>query len=269
MSNDATSAAGVCDESHPSDELLLQFAEGAVAAAHATAIAAHLRTCARCASITSEIARARAILQAALLRLDASEPPSWQAFATVAAPARASRATAERRSLLHAPPTLSVTVRRVRRMSTRVAAAVTLIAGVSYAAVYLRGRLSVTGPQSVPMSHAAPRHATTTIQQPTPSADFVVRIDSAAGDSRVVIDVVNVGDAVRVEVRGARDPHFESTNDALNVGLRRERATIHVTVPPRVTSLRVIANGREVARVNEGRVAPVMAERQGVVLLWY
>lgn len=270
MRNETGGCADPWDEGHPVDEMLLRVAEGAVGEDPAATVVAHLRACDRCASIVTEIARSRAVLRAALLQIDATEPASWRAPSPASARDTRLRTTPERlranlasRSEAHTPRP------RVWRLAAQFAAAATLIAGVAYGAVAWRARRAVTRPVVTSPPRPLPGPSRNVVMQPAPADVFQVLIDSAAHGSRVVISVAATGDAVGIEVRGARSPHFRSASDAMTVVLQRDLATIVITVPVGLASLRVVANGREVAHVKQGRVTPALATGQGIDVPWY
>jgi len=257
-------------DGHLSDATLLRVADGVVVPDVADAVAAHLRSCARCAATVEEITQAGAVLMTALRQLDASEPAAWREWRP--APARG---TAVRRAHERTPrgfwswQARPVQRQRLRRIAALFAAVTTCIAGVAYATAYWHARTSPAAPTPSRPSRAVPNLAKNAIVVPAPGADFRVRIDSAAPGSRVVVDLAGAGDDLRVEVRGARQPRFQSARGALSVILQRDFATIVVTVPPGVALLRIDANGREVVRVEDGRVVPATARDRGVDVPWY
>jgi hypothetical protein len=149
----------------------------------------------------------------------------------------------------------------------RVAAVLTCLAGIAYGADWVRAHRSPGATIRPGTARTVPPAPQNAIVVPVRGSGFRVRIDSAANGSRIVIRTADGGE-VRVDVSGARDPRFQSDSDVLTVALHGEPATILVVVPSGMASVVIEANGREIVRLQDGRVTPAAAQREGVVVRW-
>ncbi len=275
--------------SHPSEALLLAFADHELEGAQRREVEAHVQRCDLCRHALREVEQAMAGLTVELALLDASAPGEWQAPAAIA-PARRgggesspSRVGAGERMRAHPasvwrPVRTTPAARRVAPL--RWAAALVLVVGGGAAAMSAPTWFASASPAPAVVTErtatAAPPAASTAVSSAAVSilpaggaATVVLTSAPGASDGRVIVEVSDRSD-VQVTVTTATSEHatprFTSAEGRLAVQLTGKGALVRVAIPATLRAARITHDGATVVSVADGVVAPAEARVEGIRL---
>jgi hypothetical protein len=275
--------------SHPSEELLLAFADGELEGDRRREVEVHVKVCGLCRHALRDLEQAMSGMKVELALLDAAEPAEWGTHALPRATrpgrsgslgSRASALSANRR--VHGSPRAGVATGRSMRWATVL---VLLIGGGAAAMVAPRWqRNQAPVPASAfaaTRAAAAPRTPVVPVAEIAQSSAAVsilpvggeatVALTSVAGtaDARVFVEVSDRSD-VQVTVSTATSEHatprFTSAEGRLAVQLTGRGAEVHVALPATLRRARITHDGATVISVSGGAVVPAIARTSGVLL---
>jgi hypothetical protein len=247
-------------DGHPSEALLMAAVDGALPSSANARVRAHAALCGTCGATVAELEELKQWVGGALESLDAQEPSAWRTR----------------------PPLLVVSSARVRAAKSKprgalyrsqpvlwAASALLLVAGAASAALWSRHERAVRAAAAQSLVHSTGAAAPTqSIVVPT-DAVISIAITNAARGSRIVMvrdDTLQLG--VRVDVVAAANPVFRPARDTIAVSVAGQIATIRIYLPRYVRTAAVLANGRQIARLDEGVVTPEQALGKGVLVTW-
>lgn len=280
--------------SHPSEAQLLAFVDRELEDARRREVEAHVRSCDLCRHALRDVEQAMAGMAVELALIDTEEPARWQPVVTVQrTDRRAGRGVARERSTsFAATPVPADASRHAARplRPMRVAAARTpgllrwaavllVIVGGGAAAMTAPRWFSreavpaadaiVAAPVAAPSANVATSSAAVSILPVAGEATVVLTAGPGGGDGRVVVELSDRSD-VQVTVTTAASeqatPRFTSADGRLAVQLAGRGALVRVAVPAALRAARVTYDGKTVATVADGVVAPDEARSTGVAL---
>lgn len=275
--------------SHPSEALLLAFADHELEGAQLREVEAHVQRCDLCRHALREVEQAMAGLTVELALLDASAPTEWHG-PTANAPSRprgreslvsGSRdadAARARQPLVWRPARTTPAPRRVAPL--RWAAVLMLVAGGAAAAMSAP-RWFASSPSASPAAaeratvvtptaaSAAVSSAAVSILPAGGTATVVLTTGPDASDARVIVELSDRSD-VQVTVTTATSeratPRFTSADGRLAVQLTGKGAVVRVAIPANLRAARITHDGATVVTVADGVVAPAEARVEGIRL---
>ena len=285
---------------HPSEALLIAFADDALDAAEHRETAAHVEACGVCRHALRDLRDAMAALKVEVALVDTMEPDAWRAGGPWRAPSAAGEAprtltpVARERAL----PREAGASRRgwwggASSVMRRAAVALLVVGGVAAAMTTPRWRHLLVRDDTAPAASARAASATgdapvAAAALPTASAAVsVLPVDGEAvvsllempspatpggSPARVVVRVSDRRD-VQVTVTSAtrpaaseRVPRFLTSDGKLEVQLAGEGAVIEVDFPSTLRGARVTHDGRTVVSVRGTTVLPGEAAAAGILL---
>ncbi len=277
--------------SHPSEELLLAFADGELAADARREVEVHVQTCGLCRHALRDLEQAMSELKVDLALLDAAELAEWGTHA----PPRTTRprsngslasrtpasALSANRSALEGARTGVATGRAMRW-----AAVLVLVIGGGAAAMVAPRWPRAEAPAPTPgftqsQARVEPRtpvipaadvaQSSAAVSILPLSGEATVALTSVVGtaDARVFVEVSDRSD-VQVTVSTATSEHaiprFTSAEGRLAVQLTGRGAVVRVALPATLRAARITHDGATVVTVKEGAVVPAIARTSGVLL---
>ena len=278
--------------SHPSEALLLAFADHELEGDRRREVEAHVQVCGLCRHALHDVEQAMAGLTVELALLDTAEPAEWQSLVAPARAGRTSSPSLGRSPLFGAASRTSATralapahaARSSRaHVSWRWAAALVLVVGGGAAAMGapLWRRAAVipaeqVGPEAgAPVARAvapaadAMSSAAVSILPVRGEATVVLTSTAGGGDGRVLVELSDRSD-VQVTVSTAisehATPRFTSAEGRLAVQLTGHGSLVRVAIPATLRAARITYDGAPVVTVTDGAVAPSAARSSGIVL---
>lgn len=286
--------------SHPSEAVLIAFADGEIDHDRRRVVDAHLQRCGICRHALRDLEGAMAGLTVELALVDAAEPSGWRATRGAPDPravsARSNAAAASpggarrpRALSLHAPrAAVSGGGKRAAAGGLRghgvamrwAAALVFVVAGGATAMVAPRWRSMLesspadAAPTNVarvaaPATSAPTAAAAVSILPERGEATVALTSRMGVGDGRVMVRVSDRRD-VQVTVTASIDsgslPRFTSADGRLDVQLSGHGSVVQVEFPSSLRSARITHDGRTIVTVRGSEVSPASAGTTGVVI---
>lgn len=267
---------------HPSESVLIAFADHELDAGARGEVAAHMEGCGLCRHAMRDLREAMGALAVETALVDTDEPSSWRSGPTARARPVVGRALTPAGD---APMLPAASGRAITAM--RWAAAFLLLVGGGAAAMtapswlqLLRAGDAPAGVHSGVQAAATPAASAVTVSRPTASAavsvlpvegEATVSLLSGAldRDARVIVHVSDRRD-VQVTVTGPasgdRVPRFLTGDGRLEVQLAGRGSIIEVEFPSTLRDARVTHDGRAVVTVRGGSILPMEAATAGVSL---
>lgn len=275
--------------SHPSEALLLAFADHELEGAQRREVEAHVQRCDLCRHALREVEQAMAGLTVELALLDASAPGEWHASPAIAPARRVGRESSPARvgagermraqpASVWRPERTTPTARRVAPL--RWAAALVLVVGGGAAAMSAPTWFASASPAPAVVAElaatATPPAASSVVSSAAVSilpaggaATVVLTSGPGASDARVIVELSDRSD-VQVTVTTATSEHatprFTSAEGRLAVQLTGRGALVRVAIPANLRAARITHDGATVVTVADGVVAPAAARVDGIRL---
>ena len=277
--------------SHPSEALLLAFADHELEGDRRRQVEAHVQVCGLCRHALRDVEQAMAGLTVELALLDTAEPAEWQ---SLVAPPRTGRAGS---TSLDALPVTGATRPRATRalaparaarpsqtqVSWRWAAAMLLVIGGGAAAMTApRWRQIVVTPaeaaapvsgtpaaRAVALADVAMSSAAVSILPVGGEATVVLTSTAGGGDGRVLVELSDRSDVqvtVSIATSEHATPRFTSAEGRLAVQLTGHGSVVRVAIPATLRAARITYDGAPVVTVTDGAVAPSAARSSGILL---
>ncbi len=278
--------------SHPSEALLLAFADDELDDERRREVDGHVRVCGLCRHALRDLEQAMSGLTVELALLDTAEPAGWQSL-IVPREARLGRsASVEELPAATAAPRrtasrTSATAHAGRPTRTfvplRWAAALLLVVGGGAAAMAVprwRGAAAhlVSPTASVPEVRAVASTAVADVAMSSAAVSILpsggeatVALTSTAGggDGRVLVEVSDRSD-VQVTVSTATSermtPRFTSADGRLGVQLAGHGSLVRVALPATLRSARITHDGATIVTISGDAITPTAARTSGVIL---
>lgn len=275
--------------SHPSEALLLAFADHELEGATHREVEAHVQRCDLCRHALREVEQAMAGLTVELALLDAAAPTAWHAPVASATARRggseslvstSAGAGSTRARGTSVWRTARATPSARRAVPLRWAAALMLMAGGAAAAMSAprwfasappapAAEADRAAPVTPPAANVAVSSAAVSILPVGGEATVVLTSAAGAGDGRVIVELSDRSD-VQVTVTTATSeqatPRFTSAEGRLGVQLTGNGALVRVAIPANLRAARITHDGATVVTIADGVVAPAEARGEGIRL---
>ncbi len=276
--------------SHPHDALLQAHLDGELEPMEMREVTRHLSECDACREASAELSEVSYRLSEMIGRMDDAEPAEWRAGTQRSrSPAVALLDDEMRRSapaprVLHGAVPARELSRVVRERPARArplaawrwaAAALLAVTSVAAAAV-VRGPLFHGSRPAPAVPPLASRAAPLTTFQPAGAIAIApargsmdVVLDGAAAGSRLHVSIgagAELAVSVRSDSTSAEPARFRTSEARIAVQLPSAASLVEVEVPAAARSARILMGNTVVATVHDGRVTPVAAAAEGIVL---
>ena len=264
--------------SHPSEPMLLAFADDELDAAERRDVVAHVARCEPCRYALRDLQGAMRAMSVELAMVDAEEPIAWRSIPTARRPRPA------RASLLPDSARQRRTFAARTWTPMRWAAAMLLVAAGGAAAMsvpsWRRAVLARTetvvpiAPHrssivpAVPVA-AASSSAAVSVLASQGKAIVALTTAGVSGDARVLVtlsDRPDVQVTVATPVDAATVPHFISGDGRIEVQLTGDHPVVRIDVPTSLRSLRVLHDGSDIITVQGAKIRPASAASTGVLV---